>query len=345
MILTGRFLDANPAALDLLGYRRDEINALTLASLLTKDQLPLAFQVTEEVKTNGHQKHPTEFRLRGKEGRLVYVETQSSLIYREGTPFAIQSIARDLTGRRRAEALLLASEQRLNAFFTNAPAGLVLLDKQLRYTQLNETVAKINGLPMKDHLGKSVREVLPKLAPAVEPLLRTVLATGEPMLNVELSGETPRQPGEMRHWLESFFPITGKDGRPESIGVIFVEITERRRAEEAQARLATAVEQATESILITDPNGTIVYVNPAFEKITGYARVEVLGRIPRSPKAPSTMPPFSAKCGMRLSPAKLGRAISSTSASKANLTRWRPPSRPCGMPWARSSTMWRSSAT
>ena len=240
----GKFLDANQAALDLLGYQRADLGTLTFASLLTEDQLPLAFQVTEEIKATGHQQRPAEFRLRGKDGRQVYVETRSSLIYREGKPFAVQGIARDLTERRRAEELLQTSEQRLNAFFTSAPAGLVLLDNQLRYLQLNETVAKINGVPVKDHLGKTVREVLPHLAPVAEPLLQKVLATGEPMLNVELSGETPSQPGVPRHWLESFFPILGKDGRPDGVGVIFVEITESKRAEAALRENEAALAEA-----------------------------------------------------------------------------------------------------
>ena len=63
--------------------------------------------------------------------------------------------------------------------------------------------------------------------------------------------------------------------------VTFANITARKRADEAQARLATAVEQAAETIVITDPQGTIVYANPAFEKITGYTRTEALGQNPR----------------------------------------------------------------
>jgi two-component system cell cycle sensor histidine kinase/response regulator CckA len=64
--------------------------------------------------------------------------------------------------------------------------------------------------------------------------------------------------------------------------VAFVRnITGRKRAEEAQARLATAVEQAAEAIVITDPEGTISYVNPAFEKTSGYARAEAIGASPR----------------------------------------------------------------
>ncbi|MGD1088956.1 MAG: PAS domain-containing protein [Verrucomicrobiota bacterium] len=149
-----------------------------------------------------------------------------------GNIIGLVGIGRNITAVKEAEAKMALSEQRLTAFFTNAPAGLVLLDANLRFVQINDTVAKINGVSIKDHLGKTVREVLPKLAPVVEPLLQKVLATGEPMLNVELSGETPSQPGVLRHWMESFFPIFGKDGRPDGIGVIFVEITERRKLEE-----------------------------------------------------------------------------------------------------------------
>ena len=56
------------------------------------------------------------------------------------------------------------------------------------------------------------------------------------------------------------------------------EITGRKRHEEAQKRLATAIEQSIESVIITDRNGKIQYINPAFERISGYRKEEVIGR-------------------------------------------------------------------
>jgi two-component system cell cycle sensor histidine kinase/response regulator CckA len=159
----------------------------------------------------------------------------------DGNIIGLVGIGRNITAIKEAEARVALSEQRLNAFFTNAPAGLVLLDTNLRFVQINDTVAEINGVSIKDHLGKTVREILPKFAPMVEPLLQKVLATGEPLLNVELSGETPSQPGVLRHWMESFFPIFGKNGSPDGIGVVFVEITERRKLE-AQLRQVQKME-------------------------------------------------------------------------------------------------------
>ncbi len=66
------------------------------------------------------------------------------------------------------------------------------------------------------------------------------------------------------------------DGKP-GIQVWLRDISGRRRAEEAQKRLSIAVEQAAEAIVITDPSGTIQYINPAFESITGYSRDEAIG--------------------------------------------------------------------
>ena len=63
--------------------------------------------------------------------------------------------------------------------------------------------------------------------------------------------------------------------------MIVRDVTGRKRSEEAQKRLATAVEQAAEGVLITDNQGIIEYVNPAFENITGYSREEAIGKNPR----------------------------------------------------------------
>ena len=59
------------------------------------------------------------------------------------------------------------------------------------------------------------------------------------------------------------------------------DITERKRAEAEHVRLVTAIEQSAEAVVITNTNGDIEYVNPAFTRITGYSREEVLGQNPR----------------------------------------------------------------
>jgi PAS domain S-box-containing protein len=171
----GRFLDANQAALDVLGYQREDISSLTFASLLPADQLPLAYQTVAEVIKTGHQKSPNEYRVRRKDGGQVIVETQSSLIYRDGKPFAIQGIARDITERKRAEeeirkyqvhledlvaertAALSESEARYRAIIENAPIGISLRDQHGRVLAINPALESILGYSLEeyDQLGRA----------------------------------------------------------------------------------------------------------------------------------------------------------------------------------------------
>jgi PAS domain S-box-containing protein len=84
-------------------------------------------------------------------------------------------------------------------------------------------------------------------------------------------------------WVEVFAQLLlDTDGTVLGISGTLTDITDLRQAEEERARLSSAVEQAAESIVITDPEGVLVYVNPAFERVTGYGRDEVLGRNFRS---------------------------------------------------------------
>ena len=65
-----------------------------------------------------------------------------------------------------------------------------------------------------------------------------------------------------------------------SIQIVLRDISQRKQDEAVNARLISAIEQVCESIVITDPDGNIVYVNPAFERITGFSRQEALGKNP-----------------------------------------------------------------
>jgi two-component system sensor histidine kinase UhpB len=111
----GQFIDANDAALKALGYRRKEILQLNFASLIDKSQLSKATQSLEEIIRTGHQKRPDEYKLRKKDGHYIWVETEGSLIYKDGKPYAIQGIGRDITERKEAEETLKESREQLRS--------------------------------------------------------------------------------------------------------------------------------------------------------------------------------------------------------------------------------------
>jgi PAS domain S-box-containing protein len=168
-----------------------------------------------------------------KDGTTLWAEIRAGFLRdANGAATGIVGVTRDISERRKLEREIVVREKYLSSFFTGATAGLALLDKDLRYVQINDTLAEMNGMPAQDHLGRTIQEVIPKLAPMVEPIFRKVFTTGEPVLNVEVTGPTVKDSSVQRHWVESFFPIVGADGTPEAVGVIVVEITERKRVEQ-----------------------------------------------------------------------------------------------------------------
>jgi two-component system cell cycle sensor histidine kinase/response regulator CckA len=141
------------------------------------------------------------------------------------------------------------TDEYLDAFFTSAPAALGLLDRELRLIKANDRGVEMIGVPREQLLGRPVRDVLPALADALEPLLDQILTTGQPTLNRHLSGETPGRPGITRDWVVSCFPVPAGDPHPPAIGIIAVEESERRMSRAlAQAQKMEAIGQLTSGI-------------------------------------------------------------------------------------------------
>ena len=170
----------------------------------------------------------------------------------------------------------------LDVIFARAPVGLALFDADLRYARVNDRMAAINGLAAAAHLGRTVREVLPNVAPDVEDDLRRVLRTGEPLIEVERSGETPARPGHQREWLSSYWPVSPRGGEITGIGAVVFEVTDRRKARRAlrsQAdryeALLQALSEAGQGMVVVEEDGRCVYANAAFEQICGYTFPEL----------------------------------------------------------------------
>ncbi len=132
----------------------------------------------------------------------------------------------------------------LRTLIHDSPVGVAFIDAGFRYRHVNRRLAEINGYPPEFHLGRTVAQVAPHLWPTLEPTLRRVLETGEPATGVEVSGEVASSPGRRRSWLASYFPVLGDDGVPLGVGVIAVEVTERKKVEEALRRERAGMEAA-----------------------------------------------------------------------------------------------------
>jgi PAS domain S-box-containing protein len=142
--------------------------------------------------------------------------------------------ARLLDAERQARAAEARTRALLDGIFDNAPLGIGLIDRELRFARVNPVLAEMNGMPAEAHVGKTPRELLPHLPhDEVEAAFREILRTGLPKIEIELSGETPASPGCLRHWRESWYPVRLAD-EAFGIGVLVRETTHEHQAQEFQ---------------------------------------------------------------------------------------------------------------
>lgn len=117
----------------------------------------------------------------------------------------------------------------LFGLFADARVGLVLLDREMRYVLVNQTLADLHDMPVDDHTGRRFQEVTPDLAPVLEPVFERVLA-GESVTNLEI--ETGAKTS-----LVSYYPLRDGEGAIGGIGGVVVDISDLRHARDSERYL------------------------------------------------------------------------------------------------------------
>ena len=172
-------------------------------------------------------------------------------------------------------------ERQLDSLFETTQAGLAVLDGSLRYVHVNDTLARFSGLAPEEFIGKTVRELAPRAAEWAEPVMRRILETGEPVLNLEVAGTVPDEQGRTRQWLISFVPAQGPGGVTNAISVLVLDITDVRELErslsESEARVRMLAEHTSDAVLVFDEGGRFLEVNPRLYRMLGYTREELAG--------------------------------------------------------------------
>jgi PAS domain S-box-containing protein len=278
----GNYLDANPAAAEVIGVPRDGILGRNVLDFSPPEYREAVRESWQQFLRDGEQEG--EFPFFRPDGTTRYLEYKARANFLPGRHL---SVLRDVTIRKRmeealrhrAEALDAANRRNeetvalLDTLLANAPIGFAYFDREYRYVRINGFLSEINGFPVEAHMGHALREIVPANADAVEPMIDRVFRTGDPVLDVEIEGETPAAPGVRRHWLTDYFPVLTGDGHLPWVGVLVTEISERKRMEEAlrssEEQFRTLIEQSPLSVQILSPGGETLQVNRAWEKLWG----------------------------------------------------------------------------
>jgi DNA-binding NarL/FixJ family response regulator len=119
------------------------------------------------------------------------------------------------------------SAQVLTGLITSSIA-FSIFDRRFRFRFVNDALAKINRVPVQDHIGESVRKIAGDVALKAEPILESIFDTGKVVSGFEIIGKLPKRP-DVGHWIATYFPIRNERGRIIQVGVLSAEIVSNRK--------------------------------------------------------------------------------------------------------------------
>ncbi len=309
---------------EMLGYTLREVDDATAAgwlNLIHPEDRELAWRSIEGNLAGRAAVHEVEYRMLARDGSYRWILDRAQVVSRncEGRATRMSGTHQDITARkwmenelrigrdelerqvaertadlarlneqlqseiqqrRQAEAVLRDSESRFRAYVDQAADGLFVHDSSGRFLDVNPQASASLGYSREELLRLSVFDVEADIDPSEAEAAWRQLVPGEPRT---LTGRHRRQN-------RSTFPVEIRIGCFEMEGqrrylCLARDITERKQIEEALRKLSQAVEYNPSMILITDPEGRVDYVNPTWERVTGYRLDEVRGQKPRALKS------------------------------------------------------------
>jgi|GEM_PF-1831268 len=272
----GKFKLVNGQACKSLGYTESELLEMTLRDIAPGFAEDKVFNFTEEASatqwpitvSGSHQR---------KDGSFFPVEVRVDLMETENQ-HGFVALARDISEREMIEEAI-QQQAMLGQIIENSLNEIYIFAiDTLLFTQANKGARENTGYSLKELQQLTPADLVPeftleRLNKALQPLRdnETAILVKETTYHRKDGTEYP---------VEIHIQKTRTQDKQSFVAII-IDITQRKKLEKERDRLAAAIEQASETVLITDQQGNIQYVNAAFEHLTGYSRLEALGKNPR----------------------------------------------------------------
>ena len=274
----GIILECNKGMSDLTGYGYNELIGMNGLSLIADDTRD---QVIANIDS-GYEK-PYEATGVRKNGEKYPLRLEARNIPYKGKEVRVVEF-RDITDQKKSEAALRESEEKYRLITENMSDVVSILDMNLRFTFVSPSIKRLTGFSTDTHLNQSFEEIMPpayfeKLMTAFEEeMMAEASGNADPYRTRVIEFEQYTQ-DHSTVWVEASCSfLRDKAMQPTGVLVISRDISERKKAEIERERLMAAIEQSGDAIVVTDSNGIIQYVNPAFQKVSGYTLQEAINQ-------------------------------------------------------------------
>lgn len=275
---TKRFVDANPAMVEMLGYPHDEFLRLGIADIHPKDALQAVMRQFER-QASGVNTDRVDLPVLRKDGVVLFADISASTIVLNGRKCVV-GIFHDVSARRRAERHLKESEDRYHTLFHSMDEGFASCESVsgtgkrpggFRFLSVNPTFTKLVGLPEETILGKNILDILPEIDPSFVDTLNQVVRTGKS----ERFVDTILVHGKL-------FRVFAWRSAPGRFGMLLNDVTRIREMElkviEEKAREDAILYSIGDAVFACDTRGSIILFNKIAEELTGVSAAEALGK-------------------------------------------------------------------
>ena len=272
------YVDVNRRTSELFGYSREELLSMNVRDMLPPGQLARSEKEFEKLTESGAYEKFTG-RVRKKDGSYIDVEVNSSAIVEQGQVVGSRDIIRDITERRKAEALLRDSESRMRSIVESSPVGMHMYrlepDGRLIFIGANPAADRILGVDNSAFIGQTIEDAFPPLKETEVPQrYRDVARSGKAWQTESIEYHD--------NAIKGAFEVHAFAVAPNSMVAAFQDITDRKLAEEAlrasEGRYRAIVESQAEFIVRYQPGGIVTFVNDTLCRYAKMKREDLLGR-------------------------------------------------------------------
>jgi PAS domain S-box-containing protein len=271
-----RFTYCNPALYAMGEYSRDDLDGISCFRLVAEEDRARVMQAYRQwARDPALTEVRCEFRAATKSGRRFWVEQATHFLRdHDGQVIEGRNVLRDITERRQAES----RNRELVDYLNKAHDGIFVTDLHNRIIYCNRSIEQLTGWSAAELIGHSPEELTgPSLVGQIQAVRAAVQATGTWQGEFQLTGKH----GRTLTLATSITLICDDDGEPTARLTIMTDITARLQTEHRLQLQGAALQAAANAIVITDRDGIIEWVNPAFTALTGYSVEEAVGRNPQ----------------------------------------------------------------